>query len=151
MNPVNRIMAIAKHPATIAGVGTIVADQASKMAVRAYMPVHSAHWLVHNTIGLHHIPNEDLPLTGTLLLTLSLVLVGATAIFVKAKSNLSKIAAALVASGTISNVIDHTRFGEVTDFIVTKPWPFTYDPADIMITAGTLMLIYINREVIKDS
>lgn len=142
MNPVNRIMAVAKHPAAIIGIGLLAADQVSKTAVRAYMPIHSSHWLVNNTIGLHHNPNENLHLTKIFLLAASATLVGLTAIFLKAKTKVEKIAVSLIASGAGAHIIDRARFGEVTDFIVTKPWPFTYDIADIGITAGVALLAY---------
>lgn len=51
----------------------------------------------------------------------------------------------LVLSGAISNIIDRLNFGCVIDFIDLKIWPI-FNPADIFITMGVIILIIQNTK-----
>jgi signal peptidase II len=48
---------------------------------------------------------------------------------------------ALILGGTIGNLIDRLRFGQVTDFFDFKIWP-TFNVADACITVGVIILIF---------
>jgi signal peptidase II len=52
------------------------------------------------------------------------------------------IAAGLLAGGAIGNLADRIRAGEVTDFVDVLSWP-PFNLADLAITAGVLMLVFI--------
>jgi signal peptidase II len=48
---------------------------------------------------------------------------------------------ALILGGTIGNLIDRLRFGQVTDFLDLRIWP-TFNVADTCITVGVVILIF---------
>ncbi len=48
---------------------------------------------------------------------------------------------ALILGGTIGNLIDRLRFGNVTDFLDFKVWP-TFNVADASISVGVIILIF---------
>jgi signal peptidase II len=48
---------------------------------------------------------------------------------------------ALILGGTVGNLIDRLRFGNVTDFFDFKIWP-TFNVADACITVGIIILIF---------
>jgi len=54
----------------------------------------------------------------------------------------------LVILGAASNIIDRIKFGFVIDYINLYIWP-VFNLADMMITGGVLIIIYIN--VVKNS
>ncbi len=47
----------------------------------------------------------------------------------------------LILGGTIGNLIDRLRLGQVTDFLDFKIWP-TFNVADASITVGVIILIF---------
>ncbi len=47
----------------------------------------------------------------------------------------------LILGGTIGNLIDRLRVGQVTDFLDIKVWP-TFNAADASITVGVIILIF---------
>ena len=46
----------------------------------------------------------------------------------------------LIVGGACGNVIDRARYGYVTDFLATRPWP-SANLADVFIILGVLMLL----------
>jgi signal peptidase II len=52
------------------------------------------------------------------------------------------VAAGLLAGGAIGNLADRVRVGEVTDYVDVLSWP-PFNLADMAITAGVLVLVYI--------
>ena len=52
------------------------------------------------------------------------------------------VAAGLLAGGAIGNLVDRVRAGEVTDYVDLLSWP-PFNLADMAITAGVLVLVYI--------
>ena len=52
------------------------------------------------------------------------------------------VAAGLLAGGAIGNLADRVRAGEVTDYVNLLSWP-PFNLADMAITAGVLVLVYI--------
>lgn len=47
----------------------------------------------------------------------------------------------LILGGTVGNLIDRLRFGQVTDFIDFKFWP-VFNVSDASVTIGVIILIY---------
>ncbi|MFN8162104.1 MAG: signal peptidase II [Solirubrobacterales bacterium] len=126
----------------------VIADQASKAAIRANL-----------------VPGETVSVVGPLELTRSrntgvafglagggglgivLLAVGAMALigylFARNPSRPGMwLAAGLLAGGAIGNLIDRVRDGAVTDFIDLPLWP-AFNVADIAITAGVATLAWI--------
>ena len=54
---------------------------------------------------------------------------------------LVRVSIALLLGGTIGNLIDRIRVGEVTDFIDFKIWP-VWNVADASVTVGVILLAY---------
>ena len=52
-----------------------------------------------------------------------------------------RVSIALILAGTIGNLIDRLRVGEVTDFIDFKIWP-VWNIADASVTVGVIILAY---------
>ena len=53
-----------------------------------------------------------------------------------------KLALGLVMGGTIGNLTDRLRFGQVTDFISVSIWP-TFNIADSALTIGVILFVYL--------
>lgn len=53
----------------------------------------------------------------------------------------SKMAITMILAGGISNLIDRLLDGTITDFIVLKFWPTSFNLADIFITVGVFYLL----------
>jgi len=47
----------------------------------------------------------------------------------------------LILGGTVGNLVDRLRVGQVTDFLDVKIWP-TFNVADSAITVGVIILIF---------
>jgi signal peptidase II len=52
-----------------------------------------------------------------------------------------RVSIGLIMGGTIGNLIDRLRFGQVTDFIDVKIWP-VFNVADSSVTIGVIILAY---------
>jgi signal peptidase II len=52
------------------------------------------------------------------------------------------VATGLLAGGAIGNLVDRVRADAVTDFVDLPPWP-PFNLADIAITAGVLLLVFV--------
>ncbi len=62
--------------------------------------------------------------------------------FLPIDNMLSRTALGLVLGGTVGNLIDRIRFGQVTDFIDFKVWP-AFNVADSAVTIGVIIFAYI--------
>ncbi|MEA1958253.1 MAG: signal peptidase II [Chloroflexota bacterium] len=58
-----------------------------------------------------------------------------------AQSLLVRVSLGLVLGGSVGNLIDRVRFGEVTDFIRMGSWP-VFNLADAAIDVGIVLLLY---------
>jgi len=68
-----------------------------------------------------------------------------------AQSMLVKVSLGMIHGGSIGNLIDRVRFGEVTDFIDVGAWP-VFNLADSAIDIGiVLLVIYLLLKMRKDS
>jgi len=56
------------------------------------------------------------------------------------KTRLVKFGLALILGGTIGNLIDRLRYGEITDFLDFRIWP-VFNLADTAITVGAILLV----------
>ena len=61
----------------------------------------------------------------------------------------TKLALGLVLGGTIGNLTDRLRFGQVTDFISVSIWP-TFNIADSAVTIGVILFAYLFLVSTKD-
>lgn len=137
--------------AFLTAIVVIVADQLTKAWVSTYPladTIASFGFLrifhTQNTgasFGLFQgqvIPLKIIAMVSSVILILLAIFVYRRYSFLVTKWN--GIAFGLVMGGTIGNLIDRLRFGQVTDFIDTGFWP-TFNVADSAITIGAIMCV----------
>ncbi len=128
----------------------LLADQLSKLAVRASLAQGVRRVLLPGALALNHVENSGAAfsmfsghawiislLTGALLLG-----VAAYLFLGRGHSAWRRAALCLVLAGGLGNLIDRLRFGTVTDFIEVLFVRFAvFNVADICITCGAVLLI----------
>ena len=127
----------------------VVADQLSKLAVRAALPLGMHRILLPGVLALNHVENSGAAfsvLSGhgwiISLVTGALILgVGAYLFLGKARGKGMRIALCLVLSGGLGNLIDRLCSGTVTDFVEVLFVRFAvFNLADVCITCGAILL-----------
>ncbi len=135
----------------------VVADQLSKAIVVRRIGLHDYVPLIDGLLSLSHVRNHgaafgllsdwNIPYQSVLLSTLSLVALGAIAVyFVRLPKSawLPRLSLSLVLGGAIGNVIDRLRLGYVVDFVHVYwrdyQWP-DFNVADSAITVGVALLV----------
>lgn len=96
--------------------------------------------LVHNTgaaFGLFR--HQTLLLTGISVLTFAVILLFYRRI--AASERILRVGFALIAGGSLGNLIDRLRFGYVVDFVDFRVWP-VFNVADSAITVGAILVLW---------
>jgi signal peptidase II len=132
-----------------AAVAALVADQASKVLVRAVVPEGDAVTLIPRVLEIASQYNAGaafgvLQGAGPLLILICLVAIFAVIKLRKqrARSRLLAVSLGLILGGAVGNLIDRLAFGAVFDFIDFHVWP-VFNLADVAVTVGgALLLIY---------
>ncbi len=146
-------------------VAVIVLDQLTKLAVRAWLPLHAEIEILPGFADLTHVKNTGgafgflarahdswrLPF----FIGVGIVAIAALVYLVRITpehERLGLFAVAGVLGGAVGNLIDRVWFGEVTDFISLHwgeyYWP-AFNVADALITIGAVLLIvqsFLRRE-----
>jgi signal peptidase II len=128
----------------------IVLDQATKAWVRSSVAIGDRDG-VFPGVEIVHVRNQGVAFSrfsggGTVVS----VIVGAAlvALLVYFVTHMSKplvwLPTGLLLGGALGNVIDRVRDGAVTDFIKLPGWP-AFNVADISITVGVLVLLYVTE------
>jgi signal peptidase II len=133
---------------TIAGLLTVVLDQATKALVRTSMDPGHTIPLVDGVFHLTYVRNTGAAfglMPGRLPLFIgiaSFVLVAVTVYLwhVRPTSRFVVLALGLVAGGAVGNLIDRVVFGKVTDFFDPQVFP-VFNIADSAIVVGTAVLV----------
>jgi signal peptidase II len=130
------------------GAVVLAADQVAKAVVEARL-VPGEQVDVLGPLGLTLAHNRGVAFglaggAGLPLILVSLLALGVVAyLFARDPSRPGMwVAAGLLSGGAIGNLIDRVRAGEVTDYVDVLSWP-PFNLADIAITAGVLVLVYI--------
>ena len=136
---------LAAHPLKTGG-AVLAADLLSKSAAST-LPLKAQYCLASSSICVQHLQNEngtfgahyEWGMTSKLLMAGSVL--SMAAIFVKAKSQINKLALALAIGGSASNLFERFAWGHVTDFIRCGPW-YVFNLADASLTASCLLIVY---------
>jgi signal peptidase II len=126
----------------------LIADQAAKAAIEAHLVV-GEHVDVLGPLGLTLAHNRGVAFglaggAGVPLILVTLIALGVVG-YLFARDPVRPgmwVAAGLLAGGAIGNLADRVRAGEVTDYVDLLSWP-PFNLADMAITAGVLVLVYI--------
>jgi signal peptidase II len=121
------------------------------------MTLHESRVVIEGLVHLTYVRNRgaafglfsdaDLPFQSVLFSAVSLLALGAIAVyFVKLpdRSRLARMALALVMGGALGNLIDRARLGSVIDFVDVfwgpHHWP-AFNVADSAISVGVVLLV----------
>ena len=131
----------------------VIADQLSKFWIRS----HAEGQVIFSTgfFSIIHVNNSGAAFgilqDQSFLLTIAgfagiLLILLFTFVISHRSSSLSttagKLALGLVMGGTIGNLADRLRYGQVTDFISVSIWP-TFTIADSAVTIGVILFAYL--------
>ncbi len=127
---------------------TFLADQLSKTAVRAWLPLGTPMPVIPPVLYLNHTKNMGAAfgLFPNATMLFIVVAICACALFLwlgRRGFDRRRIAVGfgLMLGGAIGNLIDRLRFGAVTDFIDLQVWP-VFNLADTALTFGALLLLW---------
>jgi signal peptidase II len=130
---------------------TVIADQASKILVRAQLSESEVWPGNFDLIRFQRVENSGaafgiLQDTGPLLIAGSLIGIAAVLLLLRtvtAKNQLYSSALALILGGAIGNLIDRLLHGTVTDFIDPTHYP-AFNIADSAIVVGVFSLVLLS-------
>jgi signal peptidase II len=138
--------------------GAIVAlDQATKALVDRYMELHESHTIIEGLARLTYVQNRgaafgilsdaDLPYQSILFSLISLIALGAIAVYawkLSVTSRLPQLALAFIMGGAVGNLLDRMRLGYVIDYVDVywgrHHWP-AFNVADSAISVGVALLV----------
>ena len=136
----------------LVAVAVVVADQASKAVVRSSINPFERVKVIP---GLHlvHASNSGVAFSvfsggGAFVVIVAVVALGALLAFflTHLHRRLVWLPTGMLLGGAAGNLIDRARLGAVTDWIQLPHWP-AFNLADVCITLGVLVLIYVLERV----
>jgi len=135
----------------------VMADQLSKAAVRAWLPLHDSLTIVPGLLDFTHVRNTgaafgilnaaDFPFKTAvivLIATAALVGVGVYAASLARHQLVARVGLALILGGAAGNLLDRVIVGSVVDFVDVywRTWHFwAFNIADSAITVGVAVMI----------
>ena len=139
-------------------IALIVADQVSKAAVRASIPLYDTVEVIPGLLNLTHALNTGAAfgfldrldfayktVVVALLATSALAAIVFYAMTLGSETRLSRLALTLVVAGAVGNLIDRVVAGAVVDFVdvYLGTWHFwAFNVADTCISLGAVLLIF---------
>jgi signal peptidase II len=136
----------------LVAVAVVAADQASKAAVRAEISRFEEIDLV---LGAKLINTRNTGIAfsllsggGPIVVIVALIALGALLAFflTHLHRRLVWLPTGMLLGGAAGNLIDRVRLGAVTDFVKVPHWP-AFNVADIAVTVGVVLLIYVLERV----
>jgi signal peptidase II len=136
----------------LVAVAVVAADQASKAVVRSSIDPFERVKVIP---GLHlvHARNSGVAFSvfsggGAFVVIVAVVALGALLAFflTHLHRRLVWVPTGMLLGGAAGNLIDRARLGAVTDWIQLPHWP-AFNLADVCITLGVLVLIYVLERV----
>jgi signal peptidase II len=139
-------------------IALIIADQVTKAAVRAYIPLYDSVEVIPGFFNLTHALNTgaafgfldrlDFAYKTVVVALLATGALGAIVFYAMtlgSETRLSRLALTLVVAGAVGNLIDRVVAGAVVDFVdvYVGSWHFwAFNVADTCISCGAVLLIY---------
>jgi len=139
-------------------IALVVADQVSKAAIRATIPLYDTVEVIPGLLNLTHALNTGAAfgfldrlefayktVVVALLATSALAAIVFYAMTLGSETRLSRLALTLVVAGAIGNLIDRVVAGAVVDFVdvYLGTWHFwAFNVADTCISFGAVLLIF---------
>ncbi|MCL6612334.1 MAG: signal peptidase II [Peptococcaceae bacterium] len=130
-------------------------DQASKYLITAKMSLGQSIPVIDNIFHITYIHNPGaafglLADRTSFFIAVGLLVVAGVVIFYwkrGARDGVWPVALGLIAGGSLGNLVDRVRFGEVVDFIDFRIWPvFNLADSAIVIGAGLLIMVLWRTE-----
>jgi signal peptidase II len=137
--------------------GLVLADQLSKAAIRATIPLYDSIEVIPGLVNLTHVLNTGAAfgfldrfdfaykaVVVTLLATAALGAIVFYAMTLGSETRLSRFALTLVVAGALGNLVDRLVAGAVVDFVDVYwgNWHFwAFNVADSCISIGAVLLI----------
>ncbi|MBC7105761.1 MAG: signal peptidase II [Firmicutes bacterium] len=130
--------------------GVLAADQASKLAVRHFLPPGTSYPVLPPWLFLTHVANPGaafglLPHRTWLSIGVSVVVLlaaGALPLFWRQAPGKVRTGLAALAAGTLGNLVDRLAAGRVVDFIDLRVWP-VFNLADVAVVAGLGLVAWV--------
>lgn len=128
---------------------TLLADQLTKAAIVKVLPPYSSRPLLPPLLSLTLVYNRGAAFSlfagsQIVFVAISIVLLAGVILFRKqltsAAARPADLGAALMAGGTIGNLIDRLRLGYVVDFLELPHWP-VFNLADTALVLGTALVV----------
>jgi signal peptidase II len=135
----------------------VALDQATKLLVRAEIPVHGSVPVVPDLLNIVHVRNTgaafgflnavDFPYKAAVVALVATAALAGIAIYAARMSSherLARVGLALILGGAIGNLIDRLALGSVVDFVdvVIAGWHFwAFNVADSAITVGVVAML----------
>jgi signal peptidase II len=139
-------------------IALIVADQVSKAAIRASIPLYDTVEVIPGLLNLTHALNTGAAfgfldrldfayktVVVAVLATSALAAIVFYAMTLGSETRLSRLALTLVVAGAVGNLIDRVVAGAVVDFVdvYLGTWHFwAFNVADTCISCGAVLLIF---------
>jgi signal peptidase II len=129
-------------------------DQASKLVIEHYLPLHQSREVIPGFFAIAHVQNRGaafgllahIPEAGTIFVIISLIAIGLILTYfrrIKAQEAWTPLCLTLIMTGAVGNLIDRFRLGGVVDFLDFHykgwHWP-AFNVADASITIGVILL-----------
>jgi len=137
--------------------GVVAVDQATKLLVRAEVPIHGSVPVIPDLFNIVHVRNTgaafgflnavDFPYKAAvvaLVATAALIGIALYAARMSSHERLARVGLALILGGAVGNLIDRLALGSVVDFVdvVLGGWHFwAFNVADSAITVGVVAML----------
>jgi len=137
--------------------GVVAVDQATKLLVRAEVPIHGSVPVIPDLLNIVHVRNTgaafgflnavDFPYKAAvvaLVATAALIGIALYAARMSSHERLARVGLALILGGAVGNLIDRLALGSVVDFVdvVLGGWHFwAFNVADSAITVGVVAML----------
>jgi signal peptidase II len=144
----------------------VIADQITKVLVRAAVPLHESRTVIDGLVDVTHVRNtgaafgllNDIdfpykPIVMVLIALGALVAIGAYAVHLGSRERYARTGLALILGGAVGNLIDRIQHGYVLDFVDVYYrgihfWAFNVADAAITLGAALVLIevIFTGRE-----